>query len=172
MRNGTPTLVELFEWGLGRFTESELPAPSLDTVTFEPSRSCAGLSGRVLDDGTSRNLYVCMYDGDVCTNADTCASPTPSARIAVLHELSHAWMLDHVDEGTIDDVLALAGRTTWDDHGVAWSDRGVEYAAEVMAWGLIDEALPMVRIGAPPCTELAAAFTLITGAPPVSDRCP
>ena len=31
---------------------------------------------------------------------------------------------------------------------------------------------PMVRIGAPPCTELAAAFTRLTGAPPAPDRCP
>jgi hypothetical protein len=125
----------------------------------------------VLDDGTTRNLFVCIYDSDVCTNADACASPAPSARIAVLHELSHAWMLDHVDDGTVDDVLALSGRTTWDNPGVTWSDRGVEYGAEVMAWGLMDETLPMVRIGAPPCSQLVAAFTLLTDAPPDSDRC-
>ena len=171
VRNGTPTLVELFEWGLERFTLSNLPPPNIHTVTFEPSRSCEGLSGRVLDDGTRRNLYVCMYDSDVCTSAEACASPTPSARIAVLHELSHAWMLDHVDEGTVDGILALSDRTTWDNPGVTWSDRGVEYAAEVMAWGLMDEALPMVRIGAPPCSQLAAAFTLLTEVPPDSDRC-
>jgi hypothetical protein len=172
VRNGTPTLVGLFEWGLGRFAERGLPPPIINTVTFEPSRSCEGLSGRVIDDGTARNLYVCIYDSDVCTNAETCTSPAPSARITVLHELAHAWMLDHVDGGTVDDILALSNRTTWDDRGAQWSDRGVEYAADVMAWGLLDEALPMVRIGAPPCTELAAAFTLLSGAQPVSDRCP
>ena len=171
VRNGTPILVDLFEWGLERFTERGLPSPSIDTVTFEPSRSCEGLSGRVIDDGTTRNLYLCMYDSDVCTNADSCASPAPSARVSVLHELAHAWMLDYIDDGTIDETLALSGRTAWDDHGVAWFDRGVEYAADVMAWGLSDEALPMVRIGAPPCSELAAAFTLLTGASPDSGHC-
>jgi hypothetical protein len=125
----------------------------------------------VIDDGTTRNLYVCIYDSDVCTNAGTCTSPAPSARIAVLHELAHAWMLDHVDGGTVGDILALSNRTAWDDHRSQWSDRGVEYAAEVMAWGLIDGALPMVRIGAPPCSELSAAYTLLTKLPPAADRC-
>jgi len=81
-------------------------------------------------------------------------------------------ILDYVDHDTVDGILALSGRTAWDDLGVPWIERGVEYAADVIAWGLIDETLPMVRLGAPPCTELAAAFTQLTGAPLASDRCP
>ena len=172
VRNGTPTLVALFQWGLGRFVESDLPLPSLDAVTFEPSRSCEGRSGRLLDDGTMRNVYVCMYDSDVCTGASTCVTPGTAAQIAVLHELAHAWILDYVDQDTVDGILALSGRTAWDDPEVPWIERGVEYAADVIAWGLIDETLPMVRLGAPPCMELAAAFTQLTGPPLASDRCP
>jgi hypothetical protein len=36
---------------------------------------------------------------------------------------------------------------------------------------LIDEGLPMVRIGAPACSELAAAYMVLTGVPPPADRC-
>jgi hypothetical protein len=172
VRNGTPTLVDLFQWGLGRFAEKDLSLPRVDAVTFEPSRSCGGRSGRLLDDGTMRNLYVCMYDSDVCTGASSCVAPGTAAQIAALHELAHAWILDHVDHDTVDGILTLSGRTAWDDPEVPWIERGVEYAADVIAWGLIDETLPMVRLGAPPCTELAAAFTLLSGAPPASDRCP
>jgi hypothetical protein len=172
VRNGTPTLVNLFQWGLDRFVEIDLPLPRADAVTFEPSRSCEGLSGRLLDDGTTRNLYVCMYDSDVCTGASTCVEPGTAAQIAVLHELAHAWILDHVDHDTVDGILAISGRTAWDDPEVPWTERGVEYAADVIAWGLIDETLPMVRLGTPPCTELAAAFTRLTGAPLAPDRCP
>ena len=172
VRNGTPTLVNLLQWGLDRFAARDLPLPRADAVTFEPSRSCEGRSGRLLDDGTTRNLYVCMYDSDVCTGASTCVEAGTAAKIAVLHELAHAWILDHVDHDTVNGILALSGRTAWDDPEVPWTERGVEYAADVIAWGLIDKSVPMVRFGTPPCRELAAAFALLTGAPLASDRCP
>jgi hypothetical protein len=113
-----------------------------------------------------------MYDSEVCTGASTCVEPGAAAKIAVLHELAHAWILDHVDHDTVNGILALSGRTAWDDPEVPWTERGVEYAADVVAWGLIDKTLPMVRLGTPPCMELAAAFALLTGAPLASDRCP
>lgn len=166
VRNGTDALVDLLVWGLVRFADNGLSSPEMDAVTFEPSRSCLDRSGRVLDDGTVRNLYVCMYDSDVCTTAGTCAVPGTSARIAMLHELAHAWMIDHVDDQKIEDILEVSGRSTWDDVGVPWVDRGVEYAADVVAWGLLEETLPLVRLGAPPCRELVASFTVITGSPP------
>jgi hypothetical protein len=172
VRNGTPTLVDLFQWGLGRFAERDLSPPRVDAVTFEPSRSCEGRSGRLLDDGTMRNVYVCMYDSDVCTGASTCVAPGTAAQVAVLHELAHAWILDYVHHDTANGILTLSGRTAWDDLDVPWIERGVEYAADVIAWGLIDQTLPMARLGAPPCPELAAAFTLLTGAPLASNRCP
>lgn len=81
-----------------------------------------------------------------------------------------AWMLDNVEDETVDAALALSNRTTWDDLGVPWFDRGVEYSAKVVAWGLIEEALPMVRLGAPACTELAAAFAFLTGTHPAPAR--
>jgi hypothetical protein len=88
----------------------------------------------------------------------------------MLHELAHAWMIDHVDDETVQELLVVSGRTTWDDQTVPWIDRGVEYAADVVAWGLLEEGLPMVRLGAPPCVELARAFAVITDSSP-SNRC-
>jgi hypothetical protein len=171
IHNGTAALVDLLAWGLGRFSAAGLAEPAVDSVTFEPSRSCAGLSGRVIDDGEYRNLYVCMYERDICTALAPCNQPATRARVAFLHELGHAWMIDHVDERTEEAVLDVSGRSAWDDPAIPWVERGVEYSADVVAWGLLEEALPMVRIGSPPCTELTAAFRLLTGvAPPRGDR--
>jgi hypothetical protein len=50
---------------------------------------------------------------------------------------------------------------------VPWADRGVEYAADVIAWGLIEEPIDMVRIGRPSCDELSAAFRLLTMVEPL-----
>jgi hypothetical protein len=81
-------------------------------------------------------------------------------------------MIDHVDDAAIQELLVVSGRSTWDDQTVPWIDRGVEYAADVIAWGLLEEALPMVRLGAPPCVELRASFGALTGLEAVAGRCP
>ncbi len=163
VRNGTPLLETLVDWGFERFSLAGLPEPRIDSVVFEPSRSCRERSGRVLDDGTTRDLFVCIYETEVCDGADECAVPTTSARLTILHELGHAWMIDQVTPETEARLLELARREVWNDLDVPWIDRGVEYAAEVLAWGLIDERLTMVRLGAPPCRELASAYSLLTG---------
>jgi hypothetical protein len=165
VHNGTTTLEELVRYGLERFAAGSLDEPRLDSVTFEPSRSCEDRTGRVLDDGTSRDVFLCMYERGLCPNTGPCTKQALSARATVLHELSHAWIIDRVSDATRAELMRVSGRETWGDVGVPWAERGVEYAAEVIAWGLLDEVIPMVRLGAPPCEELAAAFELLTGTP-------
>jgi len=173
VRNGTPLLETLVAWGFGRFSLAGLPEPRIDSIVFEPSRSCQDRSGRVLDDGVARELFVCIYETEVCNGTDECAVPATSARLTVLHELSHAWMIDQVAPETEAQLLELTRREAWNDLDVPWIDRGVEYAADVLAWGLIDERLTMVRLGAPPCQELVAAYQLLTGTstPPIGAGC-
>lgn len=167
IHNGTEALEDLLAWGLGRYANAGLPEPRMDTVTFQPSRRCEGLSGRVLDDGNHRELFVCMYESDMCTRLERpCDTPATAVRVAVLHELGHAWMIDNLTDEVEQELLEISGRDEWDVHDVPWVDRGVEYAAEILAWGLLEEPLGMVRIGAPPCTELAAAYEAMTGETP------
>lgn len=174
IHNGTPRLEELVRHGLERFAAAALAEPRLDSITFEPSRGCDGVSGRLDDAGGSRRLFLCFFESDLCPSGGSCPAPTRSVRVAVLHELGHAWLLDNVDSATQDRLLELSGREVWREQGVPWSDQGVEYSAEVLAWGLATEALPMVRLGAPPCDELTAAFELLTAAAPLRDAadCP
>ncbi len=167
IHNGTPALEGLLAWGLGRYAGAGLPEPGMDTVTFQPSRRCEARSGRVVDDGNRRELFVCMYESDICTRIERpCDTPATAVRVAFLHELGHAWMIDHLTDDMEQDLLEISGRSVWDDHDVPWVDRGVEYAADVLAWGLLEEPLAMVRIGSPPCGELAAAYEALTGGPP------
>lgn len=174
IHNGTTDLEEFLAYGFERFASADLDEPILDTVTFEPSRSCLDRSGRVLDDEGSRDLFLCMYESDLCPGSRPCSMPSLNARVALLHELGHAWMLDRVGDETQRRLLEVSGRETWGGQDVDWADRGVEYSAEVLAWGLLDQAIPMVRFGAPPCQELATAFQLLTGAAPMRDAadCP
>lgn len=58
VHNGTARLQDLVQWGLQRFAAAGLV--ELDSVTFEPSRSCVGVSGRVGDAGGARDLFICM----------------------------------------------------------------------------------------------------------------
>lgn len=164
VRNGTPLLEELLLAGLDRFGRAGLDEPRFDSVIFEPSRRCEQRSGRLIQDEFSRELFLCLFDTDLCPGRSNCTAPTLGVRSAVLHELAHAWIIDYVGATIRDQLLASTGREVWQDDGVPWPERGVEYAAEVITWGLLEETSPMVRIGRPSCEELTASFELLTGA--------
>jgi hypothetical protein len=52
---------------------------------------------------------------------------------------------------------------------VPYLERGAEHAAEILAWGLLDECSATVRLPDNTCDTLAAAFRLLTGAEPLVD---
>ena len=167
IRNGEPALAELVSWGLKRFSEAGLPQPDVDSITFEPTRQCAGVAGKVIDTGGRRDLFLCVDQDDLFGSCPECGVPLLSARLGMLHELGHAWMLDHVDSADEERILKLSGRQVWADLSVPWRDRGVEYSAEVIAWGLLDSRVRLIRVGDPPCEELRRSFEALTGASPL-----
>lgn len=165
--NGSERLEHLLEGAIRRFSGAGLSEPVLDSVTYEQGRACAERSGRVLDADGQRRMFVCIYESDLCPNLGSCDVPSSSSRVATLHELGHVWMLDNVDTTTQSELLSLSGRTTWLGTDVLWVDRGVEYAADVIAWGLLEEEVDMVRIRSTWRDELTAAFCLLTGSSPL-----
>lgn len=169
VRNGTDRLADLARWGLDRFEAAGLPEPRIETLTFEPSRSCGDLSGRVVQENGSRHLFLCLHEHELCPGDAGCEAPGLNSRIGALHELGHAWLLDQADEATRSSLLESAGLTSWNDLSVPWQERGSEYAAEVLAWGLLDARVAMVRIGNPSCSELTEAFEILTDAAPLVD---
>jgi hypothetical protein len=166
VHNGTAGLEDLVRWGLGRFDAAGLEAPRVDSVTFEPTRHCEGVFGRLGEVAGSRDLVLCIDDADLCAGG-SCDTVPLGVRAGMLHELGHAWLIDHADAATRDRLLGLSGREAWSDDAVPWVDRGVEYAAEVISWGLSDEPLPLAHLGSPPCEQVQSAFVLLTGVDPL-----
>ncbi len=165
--NGTERLGLLIDSAILRFTDAGMSEPRVGSVTFEPSRSCARRTGRVIHADGQRKVFICIFESDLCPNSEECDLPSSSVRFAVLHELGHTWILDRVTSETETRLLELSDRETWQGTDVPWADRGVEYAADVIAWGLIEGAIEMVRIGNPSCETLSAAFRLLTAVDPL-----
>jgi hypothetical protein len=170
VHNGTPLLERVLKDAMARYDAAGLPEPRFDTVTFEPSRECIGRSGRLIQSEGLRNLFLCLFESDLCPATGACQEPTLAVRGIILHELAHAWTLDHVNDDLQSQFLELVGLEEWhpgDD--LPWAEQGVEYSADVMAWGLLDRPARMARIGNPSCQELTAAFSLLTGVEPLQD---
>lgn len=169
VRNGGPMLEQALLGGFARFAAAGLEEPRFDAVAFEPSRKCVDRSGRVIQTGGERVLYICLFEYEVCPQQTVCDDIRLSIRATIVHELAHTWMIDHVDRDTENQLLQYSGRTEWDDPGIPWADRGVEFSAETMAWGLLADPPRMARIGAPSCEVLLGAFRILTGANPAHD---
>ena len=75
------------------------------------------------------------------------------------------------DQTSIRNILEEWVRSGRLSKGCGWSERGVEYSADVIAWGLLDDAAPMVRIGNRTCDELTASFKLLTATDPLRADC-
>ncbi|MDJ0953706.1 MAG: hypothetical protein QNJ81_08500, partial [Acidimicrobiia bacterium] len=82
-------------------------------------------------------------------------------------ELGHAWLLANLTPEGEAEFLAVRGLEHWSNGSVPWHERGAEQAAEILAWGLMDEAIALVRIGNPACADATAAYEVLTGSPPM-----
>jgi len=163
VRNGTAILEDVLQNALLRFEAAGLSEPTFDSVVFEPSRSCAGRSGRVIQSEQGRDVFICLFESDLCPGTGPCQEPNLAVRGVVLHELAHAWILDNASADLQLEFVAHTQLAAWQDDTLPWAKQGVEYSADVLAWALLEEPAPMVRIGSPSCADLAAAYNLLTG---------
>jgi len=113
------------------------------------------------------DITVCLAPERICLTDDG-VEPTVAGRVCMLHELSHAWIAEHVTDAQVARVLALTDLESWYSRDVPWAERGVEFAAETMAWGLMDTTFA-VRLDDPPCALLHDVFVALTGAEPLVD---
>lgn len=167
IRNGTPALDRLVAWGFDRFVDAGLGAPAVDAVAFDASAhavQCADRRhGLALDLGEATQLYLCFEEEQACADED-CDELRLRVRQLMLHEIGHAWLNDHVGEQTQQAFVDLMGLEGWRGESIRWSERGVEQAANVLAWGVTDERVDAT--GDTACAELTAAFELLTGERP------
>lgn len=174
IHNGAAALERLVLWAMGRFEIAGLPAPSVASITFDEDTTApqcaADRMGLSVDLGESAQVFVCTGEERACGD-EACTAFVANARLLVLHELAHAWMYREVDETTQRAFMEHMGVAAWSSADVIWYERGVEQAAQVLAWGLMDESIRPRRLGDRPCEQLVESFRILTGKQPPRDAC-
>lgn len=178
IRNGTPSLAALVGWGLSRFDLAELPLPTVRSVTFtEYTDYCREVEGRTLripdEDPVSGaptaggwEIVLCMNNDDVYIDARA-SELSARVRFIMLHELAHAWTGEYVDEARNEHLMEWLELPTWNDRDVPWDQRGTEWAASFIAWGLMDEPMPLYELDDPLPDVRFDGFQLLTGHRPL-----
>jgi hypothetical protein len=159
--------MERLAWALGRFDEAGLEVPALGRVVVDPyGPECEKASGVAYVQGDSADLTVCPNAAALCADPD-CSRLLPYPSHSLLHEIAHAWLDQQLPDARRSSFLARQGLESWDDLTTPWRERGVEVAAETVAWGLMDVPVRLYRVGDPDPAELSRSFTLLTGVPPL-----
>lgn len=140
--------VEMVRWAVGRFEAAGLEPPAVQ-IEFHGARS--GCGGHL---GFARRGTV-----DVCNTL-----VNAMARRALLHEMSHVWLDQNVDDVTEEGFLALRGLPSWNALDDPWRLRGYEQGAEIVSWVLGERILtPQIPDNDP--RSVAEAYEFLIGIP-------
>lgn len=186
IRNGTDELNAAVRAALGLFSSAGLPSPQVTSITFDPYHDdCEARRGYSDWSTEDLTIHLCMDVDTVHWSADDAgvgstgeqggSEPAPVRPPAaagewnlLVHELSHAWMRAHLDPETRAAVVEMTGTSSWNDHDDLWVDRGIEWAAEALRWGLLgDPDATVLNLGSPDCATLSAIYETVTGGAPV-----
>jgi hypothetical protein len=162
--NGTPGLEDLITWSFAQFETHGLGTPIVHRVTFHNRQidKCEAVTGLILGDAVT----LCFDATRGCQDLACTIWPT-WARRTTLHELAHAWMDEHLSTETIEEFQAATGMPTWADSKHPWGHRGVELAAETIAWATSDEPAQVnSKLGTRTCDELTRYYRILTGRQP------
>lgn len=144
--------LEMAEWALGRFVEAGLELPNL-TIVFSGGdlNLCNGAPATALTKQQPIEIRVCWND-----------------KFIVLHELAHAWDVHNLPEDRRESFMSLRAEVdSWTGVNVPWHRRGIEHAANVIAWGLLENPYPISRTYPNDPASLIEAFRLLTGVAPL-----
>ncbi len=91
----------------------------------------------------------------------------------LLHELAHVWVSFNVRPAQHEPFMAMRNDVQlWASSQVPWEQRGCEHAANVIAWGLLEDPYPISRTYPNDPAALRSAFVLLTGTNPLHDGGP
>lgn len=180
VRNGSPATDALMGWAFDRFATAGLPAPSIASVRFDPlDPRCAGTAGYADWSQGATSILICFDSTGIGPPQSTSDPNAPGEDVAqtpmrghlLLHELSHAWLVDHADQATRQAFLAHVCLDDWNSSNQDWADRGVEWAAETLTWGMKGTAVSPANLGSPDCRLLTDGFEILTDTAPLTG-CP
>jgi hypothetical protein len=127
---------------IARFDEVGLDLPDLEVRIHRNTDGCDGRQG----------LFRAAGDGGV---VDLCFD----REFLALHELAHAWEHFALDDAARDEFVLTMGFESWRSRATPWSHRGIERAADAIAYGLLD--VPLGEDDAR--VRVLAQFELLTG---------
>lgn len=145
----TPEQLELARWGVERFEIGGLEPPRVEIEFHADPSGCAGHLG-----------FAMQAQVDVCTTLVNAMT-----RRALLHELSHVWLDQHVSPWTRTMFVEVRGLASWNSAEDPWRRRGFEQAAEIISW-VIGERILSAQIPGNDLGQVAGAYELLTGRPP------
>ena len=137
-----PELTAVIEAALEQFNSAGLALPPLRIYTHGTNDGCQGNSGLYNRDGSGTRI-------DLCTRGT----------YLILHELAHAWEYHTLSDNTRQAFLDHTGLEAWHQVDLDWEERGIEAAAQAIAWGLLDT--PITNPATFP--EQLHQFRLLTG---------
>ncbi len=136
---------EAIEQAIARFNTEGLTLPTdLRIYVHDTRDECQGHPGLFNQDYSGTRIDLCTTDGFI-----------------VLHELAHAWEHHSMDDTTRQAFLDHTGLEVWNHADADWTERGIELAANAIAWGLLDETLTDGE--ATEYSEQLDRFELLTG---------
>lgn len=158
----TPEMEVLLDWSFDRFTRAELAEPTVDRIEVSPSSPrCEGSTGWCLI-GEGR------AEVGVCLPPDRVGTTELAARLCVLHELAHLWLAEHTNAEQRRRFMVRTGAGAWRGPDDPWAERGVEQAADTLAWGLLGGYRVVLGRPLPECEQLPVGFEILTGVPPLT----
>jgi hypothetical protein len=149
--DASPEQERIVTWAIGRYGRAGLELPRIVLQFHDDPRGCGNNSGYTLGDRI-----------DICTTGTRAY-----VRATLLHEMAHVWLEKYASEELRMGFLRLRGLNTWDSPEAPWGLRGVEQAAETIAWGLGEGTIePLIPDDGP--DGLTLAFEFLTGGRPPS----
>lgn len=133
-----------------RFADAGLRLPPLHIYVHRSQDGCHGYLGYY---GDGQRVDICMW-----------------AEQIILHELAHAWERHHVADETRAAFIEHTDSTTWDDLDTPRERRGIEVAAETIAFGLSSK--PLSDTAAITNRARLEGYELLTGNPSPRLRIP
>lgn len=154
IETANPDQRRMAEWAVGRFEEAGLVLPAA-VIRFRGRNLalCGGAQGLTFTDRIPMEVRMCWSDAFI-----------------LLHELAHAWEAHNLPEHRRQPFMALRSDVdSWAGAGVPWHRRGAEHAANVVAWGLLEDPYPISRTYPNDPDSLIEAFRVLTGVAPLHD---
>jgi hypothetical protein len=142
----TAEQAETANWALDQMAANGFELPPVTIYMHSDRADCSGDPGRVL------NGYFVQIEGEnivhSCGNGWT-----------LLHELTHVWDKNVLDDETRDKIMAHQGLDSWNNE--TWNHAGGEHLASIVAWAI--EGTHPTRIGYYDRDHLAEAYEIVTG---------